>query len=403
MEHKQEMGRNEPTLQEIQQMEMIQAHHDHSPSSLSQQNPVAAIVEGSKINTKIEDEHEVSFFHDFIAGGVAGSASVVVGHPLDTLKVRMQTAKGKPSIASLAMGSKYGGPTTMFRGMAAPLSAACAVNAIIFSSYGWSSRLYEQNSPNGYNPNLKAFTCGSFAGLVQALIICPMEHVKCRLQIQETAGAATTSHPLRTTLRTILTSGGSSTNVAALYRGWWITCWREIPAFGAYFSLYDIFKDRIQYSLDQRDGESEQLVMEIASGRSLLASTTMTQLEETTINTQSATTATLSNTTTASNEQQQNKAHKWYASALAGGLTGALTWAIVYPFDAIKTQIQTAPINTPQHERTIAAVTARIIKEHGWKHLFRGLTVTCIRAFPVNGIIFPLYEYTLLHVCALES
>ena len=32
-------------------------------------------------------EDEVTFFHDFIAGGVAGSASVVVGHPFDTIKV----------------------------------------------------------------------------------------------------------------------------------------------------------------------------------------------------------------------------------------------------------------------------------------------------------------------------
>jgi hypothetical protein len=33
-------------------------------------------------------EDEVSFFHDFIAGGIAGSASVIVGHPFDTIKVR---------------------------------------------------------------------------------------------------------------------------------------------------------------------------------------------------------------------------------------------------------------------------------------------------------------------------
>jgi hypothetical protein len=32
-------------------------------------------------------EDEVTFFHDFVAGGVAGSASVVVGHPFDTIKV----------------------------------------------------------------------------------------------------------------------------------------------------------------------------------------------------------------------------------------------------------------------------------------------------------------------------
>jgi len=387
-------------------MEHKQELMSNSSSSSPQENSAVAIVEGTKINTPTEDEQEVSFFHDFIAGGVAGSASVVIGHPMDTLKVRMQTAKGNPSIASLAIGSKYGGPATLFRGMAAPLSAACAVNAIIFSSYGWSSRLYEHYSPNGYNPNIKAFTCGSFAGLVQALVICPMEHVKCRLQIQETAGSASTSNPLRTTLRTILTSGGSSVNVTALYRGWWITCWREIPAFGAYFSLYDIFKDRIQYSLDQDDKELKQSDFdgtEITNGRSPPASMTLTKLEETTIQTQAVVAATTSDTTIAGNEQQQHQAHTWFASAIAGGLTGALTWAIVYPFDVIKTQIQTAPVNTPKHERTIAVVTAKIIKEHGWQRLFRGLSVTCLRAFPVNGIIFPVYEYTLLRVCSWES
>lgn len=47
-----------------------------------------------------ESEEGVSFFHDFVAGGVAGSASVVVGHPFDTLKVRQRIQKetGPPTI-----------------------------------------------------------------------------------------------------------------------------------------------------------------------------------------------------------------------------------------------------------------------------------------------------------------
>jgi hypothetical protein len=46
--------------------------------------------EPRKIREEIEPttEEDVSFFHDFLAGGVAGSASVVVGHPFDTIKVR---------------------------------------------------------------------------------------------------------------------------------------------------------------------------------------------------------------------------------------------------------------------------------------------------------------------------
>ena len=33
------------------------------------------------------DPTEVTFFHDFVAGGLAGSASVIVGHPMDTMYV----------------------------------------------------------------------------------------------------------------------------------------------------------------------------------------------------------------------------------------------------------------------------------------------------------------------------
>eukprot|EP00537_Pseudo-nitzschia_pungens_P016391 CAMPEP_0172400812 /NCGR_PEP_ID=MMETSP1061-20121228/47749_1 /TAXON_ID=37318 /ORGANISM="Pseudo-nitzschia pungens, Strain cf. pungens" /LENGTH=396 /DNA_ID=CAMNT_0013134229 /DNA_START=333 /DNA_END=1523 /DNA_ORIENTATION=+ len=395
MEHKQELGHKEPTRHEVEHMEMDQVHHDlHRQTSQHrttlQQNASDNTADAAAFSTTMtEDEQEVSFFHDFIAGGIAGSASVVVGHPMDTLKVRMQTTKGSPSIASLAMGSKYGGPTTLFRGMAAPLSAASVVNAIIFSSYGWSTRLWDQTFEDRYSSHLKAFSCGSFAGLVQGLVICPMEHVKCRMQIQESA-----SSPLRSTLRSILSSGGIATNVSTLFRGWWITCWREVPAFGGYFALYDVFKDGMQDALDGREWYSKEEMSESA---------TVTQWEEIskTNHTDMKNTAAMLATTTTI-EPEQRGAHTWIASAMAGGLTGALTWAIVYPFDVIKTQIQTAPIDTPRSERTISVVFQRILREHGWRKFTRGLSVTCLRAFPVNGIIFPVYEYTLLQVCSWE-
>lgn len=57
MEHKQEFGHKEPRI-------------------------------GGDFETTTEED--VSFFHDFVAGGVAGSASVVVGHPFDTIKVCTQ-------------------------------------------------------------------------------------------------------------------------------------------------------------------------------------------------------------------------------------------------------------------------------------------------------------------------
>jgi len=83
--------------------------------------------------------------------------------------------------------------------------------------------------------------------------------------------------------------------ITGLYRGWWSTCLREVPSFGMYFSSYDYFRDR--------------LIEEFPS------------------------------------------APNWLSSVFAGGLSGALTWAIVYPVDIIKSIIQTQPLSTSVQER----------------------------------------------------
>ena len=88
--------------------------------------------------------------------------------------------------------------------------------------------------------------------------------------------------------------------------------------------------------------------------------------------------------------------HAWMASAFAGGVAGSFTWAIIYPFDVIKTRIQRAPLASNDGlDLSIRKVGSKIIKDLGWRGMFRGLGVTLIRAFPVNGIIFPVYEYSL--------
>ena len=143
---------------------------------------------------------------DLIAGGVAGSASVVVGHPFDTYKVRLQTsAPGSERAGGGILGGR-GGMMGLFRGMGAPLGCAALVNAIIFGSYGEGSRAWDGweeerrregqlgGSGSGGDSFAKTFACGSFAGFVQAFVIVPVEHVKCRLQVQQGRGAAEQQH-----------------------------------------------------------------------------------------------------------------------------------------------------------------------------------------------------------------
>ena len=61
-------------------MEHKQEVRHKEPRRIKTADPPVQVVDD-------EGEEDVSFFHDFIAGGVAGSASVVVGHPFDTIKV----------------------------------------------------------------------------------------------------------------------------------------------------------------------------------------------------------------------------------------------------------------------------------------------------------------------------
>mmetsp|Transcript_19928 Transcript_19928/g.28215 ORF Transcript_19928/g.28215 Transcript_19928/m.28215 type:complete len:383 (-) Transcript_19928:503-1651(-) len=342
------------------------------------------------------EQGQVTVLHDLIAGGVAGSSSVIVGHPFDTIKVRMQMGTGGSGIYSTI--TQFGGVSSLFRGLSAPLSAAAAINAVIFSSYGWSSRIWDSYATNAieqqqqqlsqditssnnnkmnandlslsleeenasvHDPWQKAFVCGSFAGLVQCFLICPMEHVKCRIQVQHGKGCADNvySGPAQATKRIIQDHG-----ISGLYRGWWCTFWREVPAFGLYFSVYDYLKDR-----------TNTLLAEMASGGS--------------------------SSTLATNNVQDaafpHHHHTWLASAIAGGFSGAATWLVVYPFDVLKTRIQTADMTTPSHKLKMWNVGRSIVAKHGWKHLFRGMSITLLRAFPTNALIFPVYEFTLLHI-----
>eukprot|EP00968_Pinguiococcus_pyrenoidosus_P007661 scaffold517_cov255-Pinguiococcus_pyrenoidosus.AAC.35 len=115
---------------------------------------------------------------------------------------------------------------------------------------------------------------------------------------------------------------------------------------------------------------------------------------------------------------------EWPSSFLAGGISGSFTWAIVYPVDVIKSLVQTAPrgrwIESPSwcdwwkrpgsqdgccagEDTRIAVLTARIFQQRGWSYFFRGFGTACLRAFPVNAVIFPVYELTLKVLLAASS
>ena len=64
---------------------------------------------------------------------------------------------------------------------------------------------------------------------------------------------------------------------------------------------------------------------------------------------------------------------------ISGGLAGITSWTITYPIDTIKTRIQSKHISF-----------SKAIKQY---NLFKGLSVSLLRAFIVNSVGFYTYEY----------
>jgi solute carrier family 25 carnitine/acylcarnitine transporter 20/29 len=70
-------------------------------------------------------------------------------------------------------------------------------------------------------------------------------------------------------------------------------------------------------------------------------------------------------------------------------LAGVAQWIPTYPLDVIKSKVSHAPPNT--YKSTIDCLQI-IVKQEGVGVLFRGISASIIRAFPLHGAVFCGYE-----------
>ncbi|XP_049867916.1 mitochondrial basic amino acids transporter-like [Pectinophora gossypiella] len=164
---------------------------------------------------------------DFVAGCIGGCAGIIAGHPLDTLKVHVQSGRGSAWECTKAL-LKGGTLSTAYRGVGAPLGGIAAVNAIVFGAYGNTRRAL----PNPDSLKTHA-TAGFAAGMMQSFACAPIELVKTRQQLAQPGDAI--PEGAWSGARHVLKTGGFK----ALFRGLGITIARDAPAFAIYFSTYE--------------------------------------------------------------------------------------------------------------------------------------------------------------------
>jgi solute carrier family 25 carnitine/acylcarnitine transporter 20/29 len=86
--------------------------------------------------------------------------------------------------------------------------------------------------------------------------------------------------------------------------------------------------------------------------------------------------------------------------AFAGGCGGVMFWTAFFPADVVKTRVQ---VNDEYRSMGFLRSMAVIYKRGGMAALYSGYTLTILRAFPSNAILFSTYEVALRQLEAAEK
>eukprot|EP00158_Paraphelidium_tribonemae_P002048 Partr_v1_DN25071_c0_g1_i1_m50912 putative carrier protein len=316
---------------------------------------------------------------NLVGGTLGGLAGVAAGHPFDTVKVRLQSQNASAPIYRGAVHCvstivKKESVRGLFKGMTSPMVGVALVNSLLFGVYGAVLTQQTGDLPPGTHPALmQIFIAGSVSGMVNTFISTPVELVKIQLQNQGadfkgtgkklpksilisnvTSGLArtayhTTATRLRDPPRTIDRSAFkgnldffkrvyASHGFRGFFRGFPVTFLRETPSYGAYFVSYEVFCRMLK-----PEGQ------DTLSGWRLM---------------------------------------------LAGGLGGVVGWGSTYPFDVVKTVIQSdTNIVMPKNRPMSTWECLRMMyREQGIRSLFRGFGATIVRAFPTNVAILTTWQ-----------
>ncbi|KAL3702275.1 hypothetical protein R1sor_020297 [Riccia sorocarpa] len=304
-------------------------------------------------------ESSSSASKDYVAGIAAGVATVLIGHPFDTIKVKLQTQKRSAIVSEYRNGfhcflqiisregvrGLYTGATPSFLGMSLESS-------LLFGVYTQLRTAFQEHMVAGL---MREYRC---------TVLCPTELIKCRLQAQVKGGGSgilslqVYDGPVDCILRTVRSEG-----VGGLFRGFSATFAREALGNSAFFLTYEASRSYMLRSLglptrrfkDSNETRFENL-SEGSSGRSAY----------------------------------KNHLIEAGVGIASGGLAGTAFWLTILPLDVAKTRIQIS--HEPSQSRNPFVHVRKINKEFGVRGLYAGLGPTLIRAFPANAASIVTWE-----------
>lgn len=291
----------------------------------------------------MSEKQRASPIKNFIAGGFGGTFLVITGHPLDTLKVRLQTMpRVGPGQTPLYTGTWDCARKTvvkegfkgLYKGMMAPLVGVTPMFAVCFFGFGVGKKI-QQKHPDEELTYVQLFQAGMVSGLFTTTIMAPGERIKCLLQIQSGDAGKPKYTGMGDCAKQLYKEGG----IRSLYKGTAATLLRDVPASGMYFMSYEWLQRVLT-----PEGQSRS---DLSVGRTLFA----------------------------------------------GGMAGIFNWMVAIPPDTLKSRLQTAPEGT--YPNGIRSVFREMMRNEGIFALYKGTTPVMLRAFPANAACFFGYELAM--------
>jgi len=332
--------------------------HVSSTSSSSSSSPPPISADGpTTFKAKQMNPHLVNY----ISGVCGGVAVVLVGHPFDTTKTRLQTAPEgfySSSMDCVKKTYQWEGLRGFYSGIMSPMLGQMFFRAASFATfyssvnYLKSMRIHESSSSSSFsssssssssssNTNQQLFAseymlAGAMTGFCISFIETPIDLVKTKLQTQifnQKLGGRKADY---TNFTGCVKSIYSCYGLKGLWQGWRATAIRNIPANALFFPVNEVVKGKFAVIEGKR-------VEEISMS----------------------------------------------SKFVAGACAGLGYWVGTYPLDAIKGKVMGYAF---ENRKGWLETCSLMYSERGWKAFFTGLLPCAARSIPACAAMFATFD-----------
>ncbi|KAF7430418.1 hypothetical protein PC9H_006125 [Pleurotus ostreatus] len=394
-------------------------------------------------NEQLDDDPPIitlrSAAKDIAIGSIAGMVSEVFEYPFDLAKVRLQSQLLTASSTSTL---RFNGPVDclkqtfrdegvrgLYRGLPVPIVGTMAETAILFFAYTSFQNLIKKYTGSSSKLTATQFAiAGGCAGATASFVLTPIELIKCKMQVQMMSASAsapsasaapafsprapaypssspgfssssqpimaspprnTRSHSTAPTPKypgaiSLIQTTVRTHGITGLWLGHTGTLLREGGGNAAWFAV----KETIAAALIRRRLRKQHKSLPSSSSPSIAAA--------------GATPRPPRPPLTSSQRRHGADILPW-ESAVSGAIAGACGTVVSYPADTVKSAMQTSEEIragrqhlsmgiSPSSPAGFVATFKRMYATHGVRGMYAGCGMTAVKAVPISGILFVVYD-----------